>query len=94
MKYLIFALLLAPSYNLFANDYLLKTNDIKDFTFSEIQENPEIFYFNESIIQNRSSSTGLITDSYYTGRDSSRLSLSYHMSADYSSLKGSSALAL
>lgn len=64
-------------------ELMLKQIPKDRITTSDINDYPEIYLTDESILEDTSSSTGLVNDSYYTGLDSSRMSLSMNYSQDY-----------
>lgn len=49
----------------------------------ELKSNEEVYLEKESMIRDVNEETGIMTDYYYTRRDSGRLSIAYHTSHDY-----------
>lgn len=62
---------------------LLKTQDVENISTTEINNYPEVYFSNNSILQNENLESGLIEDSHYTRKDKGRVSVSVGLSADY-----------
>ncbi len=83
MRFLIFLTLFCPL--VFANDanetaFLFKQESLKRLGPSEIKENPEIYLNNESLIRDSEGEGGIYTDTYYTKKDSFKMSIGYQTS--------------
>jgi len=64
-------------------ELLLKQIPTNDFSTGELNSYPDVFLSEDSILQETDTSTGMVEDSYYTGNDSTRVSISLNYSQDY-----------
>lgn len=64
-------------------EILLQGENLDNISAEKLNTYPEIYLFNESIIQEMDMEKGVIDDAFYTGTDNSRLSISMSFSQDY-----------
>lgn len=64
-------------------EFLLRQVPADRLTTGDINDYPHTYLTTDSILEDEDTSTGLISDSYYTGLDSTRFSISANYSQDY-----------
>jgi hypothetical protein len=62
---------------------LLQQIPLENITTDQLNSYPDLYLSDDSILQSTDYSTGMVQDSYYTGSDSTRVSLSLNFSQDY-----------
>jgi hypothetical protein len=68
------------------NKSYLERSTPSDLPLEKIVSDPELHLENESIIQDADTDLGVYTDSYFTGKDTNRLSLAIHLTHDYQNI--------
>lgn len=71
---------------LWAQSTIEKDINVSRIPIEVVDDHPEIYQENESLLRHKDSSTGILTDAHYTGHEVNRLSLSYQGSLDYTNL--------
>ena len=64
-------------------EILLRGDNLDEVTSDKLNSYPEIYLFNESVIQEIDTEKGVLEDAFYTGTDNSKLSVSMNFSQDY-----------
>lgn len=58
----------------------------RNIPLEEVISSPEIHLNNESIIQDTDNDLGVYSDAYFSGKDSNRLSLAFHLTHDFQNI--------
>jgi hypothetical protein len=78
----VFLILIILSANCFANDseFLFRQEPLNRLSPSQIKDNPEIYLDNHSLLRDGEGQGGIYTDTYYTKKDSFKMSIGYQTS--------------